>query len=144
MLTGYDDVALPLMIGVGAPYYVHSTFPVHVPSDMKGKKIRASGKMQQALAQAFDSAPIGMPVHGVAEAMSRGILDAALGEWNSIRTLKVDEIAKNHCIIPLGSLSFATIMNKESFARLPKEGQDILMNNREWITDYWSSARMKT
>lgn len=126
MLSGYDNIH-PLMLGAAQPYAVHSTFPVKVPGDMKDKKIRAVGKMQYYFADAYGAIPVGrIPVPQIAEAMSRGVIQATLNEWNGIRTFRIDDVAYYHCMVPLGTITFLVAMNKEKYESLSPEAKAVL------------------
>jgi TRAP-type C4-dicarboxylate transport system substrate-binding protein len=137
MLRNYDTI-VPLMLSAGQQYAIHSTFPVRTPGDLKGKKMRASGKLQNLMAQEFGAAPIGMPVTKIAESMSRGVIQATTNEWNGTRTFKIQDVARHHCMVPLGTASFLCAMNKDSFNKLPKKAQDIFMNNQEYTVRLWA------
>ena len=138
LLKNYD-IIVPLMLAAGQQYAIHSTFPIKVPQDLAGKKMRATGKMQHYMAEEFGAAPVGMPVTQVAESMSRGLIQATMNEWNAVRTFKIDDIAKYHCMLPLGTVTFLLAMNKETFNNLPKKAQDIFMNNREYTVRLWAN-----
>jgi len=134
------DLIVPLMVSAGQQYAIHSTFPVRVPSDMKGKKIRATGKMQHLIAKALGAAPIGMPVTKIAESMSRGLIQATTNEWNAVRTFKIGGIAKYHCMLPLGTVTFLQAMNKAKFDSLPQKAKDIFINHRDYSVRLWANA----
>ena len=137
LLKNYD-VIVPLMLSAGQQYAIHSTFPVKRPGDLKGKKMRATGKMQHYMAQAFGAAPVGMPVTKIAESMSRGLIQATTNEWNAARTFKIEDVARYHCMLPLGTVTFLLAMNKQKFESLPKKAQDIFMKNQEYTTRLWA------
>jgi TRAP-type C4-dicarboxylate transport system substrate-binding protein len=137
LLKNYD-IIVPLMLSAGKQYGLHSTFPIKVPGDLKGKKIRATGKMQHYMAQALGAAPVGMPVTQIAESMSRGLIQATTNEWNAVRTFKIQDVATYHCVLPLGTVTFLLAMNKDKFNSLPKAAQDIFMNNREYTARLWA------
>ena len=137
LLKGYNLV-VPLMITAGGQYYIHTSMPVKVPKDLEGKKIRSTGKMQHYLAKAYGAAPIGMPIFKVAESISRGLIQGTTNEWNAVRTFKIDEVARYHTIVPLGTISFTIVMNKEKFNSLPKKAQDILINSRDDLNSTWA------
>ena len=143
MLRGYEDV-VPLMIATGQQYAVHTTYPVKTPADLKGKKIRAAGQIQHFIAQACGAAPIGLPVTKIAESMSRGVIQGTTNEWNAMRTFKIEDVAKYHCMLPMGTSTFALIMNKNSFNNLPKKAQDIFMDNREYTARLWANEMDKS
>lgn len=137
MLKNYDTI-VPLMLATGQQYAIHSTFPIRTPADLKGKKIRAAGQIQHFMAQSFGAAPIGMPVTKIAESMSRGVIQATTNEWNAMRTFKIEDVAKYHCMLPMGSVTFLLAMNKDSFNKLPKKAQDIFMNHQEYTARLWA------
>ena len=138
LLRNYD-IIVPLMVATGQQYAVHSTFPVKVPQDLNGKKMRSTGKMQHYMAKAYGAAPVGMPVTKIAESMSRGLIQATTNEWNAMRTFKIDGVAKYHCMLPLGTVSFMLAMNKEKFNSLPPKAQEIFINKREYTGRLWAS-----
>ncbi len=138
LLRNYD-IVVPLMVAAAQQYAVHSTFPVKVPRDLNGKKIRSTGKMQHYMAQAYGAAPIGMPVTQIAESMSRGLIQATTNEWNAMRTFKIDGVAKYHCMLPLGTVSFLLAMNKDSFNKLSPKAQKIFIDNQEATARLWGS-----
>ena len=143
MLRNYDTI-VPLLVATGQQYAVHSTIPVKVPQDLKGKKIRSTGKMQHFMAEAYGAAPVGMPVTKIAESLSRGLIQATTNEWNGVRTFKIDNVANYHCMVPLGTVTFLVAMNKEKFASLPKKAQDIFIQNREVVTRLWATEMDKS
>jgi TRAP-type C4-dicarboxylate transport system substrate-binding protein len=143
MLRNYDQV-VPLMVSAAQQYAVHSTFPVKLPQDLNGKKMRSTGKMQHFMAKAYGAAPVGMPVTKIAESLSRGLIQATTNEWNGVRTFKIDEVAKYHAMVPLGTVSFLMAMNKQSFNKLPKKAQDVFIRNREWTVRLWADQMDKS
>jgi TRAP-type C4-dicarboxylate transport system substrate-binding protein len=142
-LRGYDDI-VPLMLAAGQQYAVHTTFAVKTPSDLKGKKIRAAGQIQHFIAQSCGAAPIGMPVTKIAESMSRGVIQGTTNEWNGMRTFKIEDVARYHCMLPMGTPTFLLAMNKDSFNKLPKKAQDIFMDHREWTARLWANEMDKS
>lgn len=137
MLKNYD-IIVPLMLSAGQQYAIHSTFPIKRPGDLKGKKIRATGKMQHYMAQELGAAPVGMPVTKIAESMSRGLIEATTNEWNAVRTFKIEDVARYHCMLPLGTVTFLLAMNKQKFESLPQKAQDIFIRNQEYTTRLWA------
>jgi TRAP-type C4-dicarboxylate transport system substrate-binding protein len=143
MLRNYDQF-VPLMISAAQQYGVHSTFPVKTPKDLNGKKLRSTGKMQHFFAKAYGAAPVGMPVTKIAESMSRGLLHATTNEWNAVRTFKIGDVTKYHCMVPLGTVSFLLAMNKQSFNKLPKKAQDVFIRNQEYTSRLWADELDKS
>lgn len=143
MLRGYDDV-VPLMLAAGQQYAIHTTMPVKVPDDLKGKKIRADSQIYHYIFQECGAAPIGMPTTKIAESMSRGVIQGTTSEWNAMRTFKIEDVAKYHCILPMGTPTFGLVMNKDSFNKLPKKARDIFLDNREYTARLWATEMDKS
>ena len=137
VLRNYN-IIVPLMLACGQQYAIHSTFPIKSPADLKGKKMRAAGQLQHYMAQSFGAAPIGMPVTKIAESMSRGVIQATTNEWNAMRTFKIEEVAKYHCMLPMGTQTFLLAMNKGSFDKLPKKAQDLFLDKQEYTARLWA------
>ena len=142
-LRGYDDI-VPLMLAAGQQYAIHTTMAVKTPADLKGKKMRAAGQIQHYIMQECGAAPIGMPVTKIAESMSRGVIQGTTNEWNAMRTFKIEDVARYHCMLPMGTTTFLLAMNKDSFNKLPKKAQDIFMDNREYTARLWGEQMDKS
>src|ERR1700761_7552362 len=94
--------------------------------DMKGLKLRASGRWQAATVTAFGATPVNIPVDEVYQAMDRGVID---GLWSSLvatSQFRVDELAKYFLDAPLNGGGGMLIMKKESFDKLPPDAQAAL------------------
>lgn len=143
LLTNYDSV-VPLLVSTGQQYAIHSTIPVKVPEDLRGKKIRATGEIQLLIARELGAAPVGMPATKIAESMSRNLIQATTNEWNGMRTFKISDVAKYHCMVPMGTITFMTAMNKAAFNKLPKMAQTTLMNYQEYTTRLWANEMDKS
>jgi TRAP-type C4-dicarboxylate transport system substrate-binding protein len=85
-----------------------------------------------------------MPVTKIAESMSRGVIQGTTNEWNGMRTFKIEDVARYHCMLPMGTPTFLMAMNKKSFDKLPKKAQDIFMDNREYTARLWAEQMDKS
>jgi len=122
MLRGYDTI-VPLGVYVLSQYGVHSTVPVKKPSDLKGKKLRAAGRLQQALVEALGAGPVGIPAPKIAETVSRGVVEGVVLEWNGMKTFRIVDLTKYHCMVPFGATIISLIMNKDVFNKLPPQAK---------------------
>jgi len=87
--------------------------------DLKGLKIRATGRWQAATVSAFGATPVSVPVDEVYQSLDRGVID---GVWASLvltREFRVDEIARYFLEAPLNGGSGMLIMKRESYDKLP-------------------------
>ena len=87
--------------------------------DLKGLKIRATGRWQAATVTAFGATPVSIPVDELYQSLDRGVID---GLWASLvltREFRVDEIARYFLEAPLNGGSGMLIMKRETFDKLP-------------------------
>ena len=129
MLRGYDDLVL---IGhhTATQYLIHSNYPIKVPADMKGKKFKATGKLQFDLVKACGGAPIGMSITKVAESINRGVIDGMTGEAASMDMFKCFEVVKYHCMVEFGTSNQMTAMSRKKYDSLPPAARAVLDKNR--------------
>ncbi|MDR3376820.1 MAG: TRAP transporter substrate-binding protein [Ancalomicrobiaceae bacterium] len=64
--------------------------------DWKGLKLRASTRLGAKVVAALGGAPVAMPPSQLTESISKGVVDGAMGAWELVRTLKLDEVTKFH------------------------------------------------
>lgn len=122
MLRGYDTI-VPLGVYVLNQYAIHSTFPVKKPGDLRGKKLRAGGRVQQALTEALGAGPVGIPAPKIAETVSRGVVEGVILEWNGMKTFRILDLTKYHCMVPFGTTIITLDMNKDVFNKLPPQAK---------------------
>jgi TRAP-type C4-dicarboxylate transport system substrate-binding protein len=87
--------------------------------DLKGLKLRATGRWQAATVTAFGATPVSIPVDEVYQSLDRGVID---GLWASLvltREFRVDEIARYFLEAPLNGGAGMLIMRRETFDKLP-------------------------
>jgi TRAP-type C4-dicarboxylate transport system substrate-binding protein len=125
LLSGYEDFYVPLL-STTHPYAIHTKDPVKSMDDIKGLKLRAGGPVASAAIKALGGVPVGMPIPGVAENISKGVLDGTGSEWNVMYSFKIIEVAKNHYMQRLGTVPLSVLMNKTSFEGLTPEAQAII------------------
>jgi TRAP-type C4-dicarboxylate transport system substrate-binding protein len=97
--------------------------------DLKGLKIRATGRWQAATVSAFGATPVSVPVDEVYQSLDRGLID---GLWASLvltREFRVDEIAHYFLEAPLNGGSGILIMKRASYEKLPPEAKAAFEKN---------------
>jgi len=108
------------------PYAIHTKNPVNSMDDIKGLKLRAGGPVAKAAIEALGGVPVGMPIPGVAENISKGVLDGTGSEWNVMYAFKIIEVAKHHYMQRLGTVPLSVLMNKDSYNGLSDEAKAII------------------
>lgn len=126
---GFDDIK-PLCICAASPAVVSTTYPARDLADLKQRKFRAAGPVSLNAIKALGGVPIGgITGPQLAEALSRGLVDGTLNEWNALQTFRALDVTKHHIVAPLGSLSLMVIMNKSKYAGLPPEAKAAIDKN---------------
>ncbi len=111
------------------PPVVSTRFALHVPGDLRGKKIRATSKGHAELLQALGAAPVVLSVGDVYQALQRGTVDGAVGGLQGMVGLKHYEVAKFLMASNgvLGTYIHGYVMNLKRFEALPGPQQAIIM-----------------
>jgi len=110
-------------------YNIHATFPVKIPKDLKGKKIRTAGEIGTAIIKAVGGTPVAIPTPKTAEALSRGVIQATIHEWSALITFRMNEITRYHCMVPFGTYTVMVGMNQKRYDSLPPKAKAALDNN---------------
>jgi TRAP-type C4-dicarboxylate transport system substrate-binding protein len=118
-------------------YYLHSTYPIRVPSDLAGHKFRAVNPFQSDVLKRCKAVAIGMPGPAAAENMSRGVINGAWFDNSSLFVFRVSDVAKHHLLLPFGNTSLAVVMNKQKFESLPPEAKAAINKHGEDIVEMW-------
>lgn len=124
-LRGYEDFEV-LGMFTTAPYSIHGTFPIETMADLKGKKIRIAGKLEQQCVEAIGAVPVGMPISKIPESLSRGVIDATPMHYAALHAFGVAGATDHHYHNVLGSLPFGFIMTREAFDALPEDVQAVM------------------
>jgi TRAP-type C4-dicarboxylate transport system substrate-binding protein len=100
-------------------------------ADWKGLKLRASTRLGTKTVEALGGTPVGMPPSQLTEAISKGIVDGAMGAWELVVPLKLDEVTKFHTQPQKGkpypsATVLMVLMNKQKFDSLPPDLKAII------------------
>ena len=115
--------------------YVHTaTKPIKTLDDFKGLKMRAPTRQTNKLLAKLGATPVGMPVTGVADALSKGTIDGFALPWEVIPAFKLHEMAKFHtetdpALPALSSAGFIFAMNQAKYDSLPADLKKVIDNN---------------
>jgi len=114
---------------------LHSTSKeVKTLDDLKGMKIRAATRINSRMLTALGATPVQMPLPQVPEALSKGVIDAAMVPWEGVPAIKLQEIAKYHLDAPQGgqriaNTIFAFTMNQAKYDSLPSDLKKVIDAN---------------
>ena len=124
-IAGFDKVKLLGTYGTDV-YFINTKSPVGSFYKLKGLKIRTAGPVLSATVKALGGIPVGLPVTRTAEALSRGVVDGALGGFVAMRDFGMTNILKYHYVAPLGLVPLASIMNKKTWDAMSRRVRDVI------------------
>lgn len=120
------------------PNIFGSTKPIKTLEDLKGKKIRALGLLNEVFSK-LGATPVAIPAPEIYEALSRGVIEGYTGfPLNAVKGFKLQEVAKYYIDFGYGNyLVQEIIFNKDKFNSLPPDIQKIIEGvNKETIDIY--------
>ncbi|MFP4085256.1 MAG: TRAP transporter substrate-binding protein [Desulfobacteraceae bacterium] len=106
-------------------------FPCHEPSDLKGKKIRATGMMAKAL-KLWGGVPVKTEPSEIYVALQRGTIEGVLYPAYSGITYNLFEVAKYAAWPGLSApLQISMITNMDAYQKLPEAYKELLNEEAE-------------
>jgi TRAP-type C4-dicarboxylate transport system substrate-binding protein len=109
---------------------------------MKGLKLRAPTRQVTKLLASLGATPVGMPLPGIPDALSKGTINGAVIPWEVVPSVKVHELTKYHAEFdPAGgalyTTNFVMAMNKAKYNSLPADLKKVIDNNSGLATSGW-------
>lgn len=105
--------------------------PIRLPEDVKGRKVRASGKYMELAMKNIGASPVSMPSSEVYNAMQLGLLSGMWTSSSSFGAFRLYEVAKSYMSPQDYSLYFTIepiAISMKTWRRLTPEQQKILMD----------------
>ncbi len=115
--------------------YLHTaTKAVRTLDDFRGMKLRAPTRQTNRLLARLGATPVGMPVTGVAEAVSKGTIDGFALPWEVLPAFKLHELVKFHTQTDptrpaLYTAGFIFAMNQARYDSLPADLKKVIDAN---------------
>jgi TRAP-type transport system periplasmic protein len=119
----FKDVQV-LALQVHGPGVIHTADkPVKSVADLKGVKMRAPTRIVTKLMASLGATPVGMPLPGIPDALSKGTIQGCVIPWEVVPSVKVQELTKFHAEFdPAGgalyTTTFVMAMNKAKYNSL--------------------------
>jgi TRAP-type transport system periplasmic protein len=132
-----------LALHVHGPGLFHSTSkPIKSVADLKGMKVRGPTRQVTKLLGAVGATPVGMPLPGIPDALSKGTIDACVIPWEIVPSVKVHELAKHHAEFDasgpaLYTTAFVMSMNKAKYDGLAPDLKKVIDANSGQATSAW-------
>jgi TRAP-type transport system periplasmic protein len=138
----FKDVQV-LALQVHGPGVIHTVNKlIDTVDDVKGLKMRAPTRQVTKLLASLGATPVGMPLPGIPDALSKGTIQGAVIPWEVVPSVKVHELTKFHAEFdPAGgalyTTTFVMAMNKAKYNSLPADLKKVIDNNSGMATSAW-------
>jgi TRAP-type C4-dicarboxylate transport system substrate-binding protein len=132
-----------LALQVHGPGLIHTVDkPIKSTADLKGMKVRGPTRQVTKLLASVGATPVGMPLPGIPDALSKGTIQGAVIPWEVVPSVKVHELTKFHSEFPstgpaLYTTTFVMAMNKAKYDSLPADLKRVIDANSGMATSAW-------
>ncbi len=142
----FKDVKI-LAVHTHGPGLIHAKGNgVRKLEDLKGMKVRAPTRMVNRLLDTLGATPVGMPVPQMPDALSKGVIDAAVVPWEVTTPLRVAELVNTHTAFSGNRSLYVTVfiyaMNKAKYDSLPPDLKKVIDDNSGPATSKWAGRVM--
>ncbi len=115
---------------------------VKTAADLRGLKMRGPTRQSTKLLASLGATPVGMPLPGIPDALSKGTIVGCAIPWEVVPSVKVHELTKFHSEFPsnapaLYTTTFVMAMNKARYEGLAPDLKKIIDNNSGMATSAW-------
>ncbi|MEM9797679.1 MAG: TRAP transporter substrate-binding protein [Pseudomonadota bacterium] len=115
---------------VHGPGVIHANAPVRTTDDLGGLKLRAPTRVVNDMVSELGATAVGMPLPGVPEALSKGVIDGTVIPWEVTPALRLSELVNHATEFPgeeaLYTATFVMAMNKAAYEGMPEDLRAIL------------------
>ena len=101
---------------------------VQCPEDMKGLKIRVSGKIQAKIVQSLGAIPVTLPSAELPQALQRGVIDGAIINPWTAQGRGVEEYCKYLLVHPICGISNSLFVLQDRWEKWPEEVRKLLLD----------------
>ena len=130
----------PLMFTTSATTIIHTTAkPVRKLEDMKGLKIRATGRLAD-LTQALGATPVPIGMPDMYESLRKGVVDGTMSNMETLKGWKTGEVIKYATTSwKVGSCdTFYVVMSKNKWNSLPADVQKVITSVTNEYKEKWA------
>jgi len=128
LLTGFDEVKL-IGLWTAEPSNLFTRNGIRKYSEISGLKIRSVGRLEGDFLQMLGAVPEAMHPSDAVEALRRGTMDAVIQGWIALNTFQTYRETDYVITAPLGTVSFAILMNRSVWDSLSPSLQKIIEEN---------------
>jgi TRAP-type C4-dicarboxylate transport system substrate-binding protein len=108
--------------------------PVTSLANFSGVRLRAPSRVTSKLVTALGGTPVAIPAGQVTESVAKGVVDGALGPWDLLAAVKLDEVTRFHVEPPAGepalsAVALVVLMNKQKYEKLSADLKAVIDRN---------------
>ncbi|MFO1282821.1 MAG: TRAP transporter substrate-binding protein [Burkholderiales bacterium] len=124
-----------IALNVNGPCNVYTTKqPIRTQADFKGLKVRAPNRQTSSMLSMLGATPVGMPLPGIPEGLSKGVIDGAIVPYEIAPSIKLDELTKfvaetDRSQPAMCATVFATAMNLAKYQAMPADLRAVIDRN---------------
>jgi len=132
-----------IALHVHGPGFFHSRGKeINSVADLRGMKVRGPTRQITRLLGNLGATPVGMPLPQIPDALSKGVIDAAVVPWEVTTAVKIDELARSHSEFDpaaggLYTTAFVLAMNRAKYDALPADLKKVIDSNSGLETSGW-------
>ncbi|MEO0357693.1 MAG: TRAP transporter substrate-binding protein [Pseudomonadota bacterium] len=127
--TDYEETHI-LAGWVHGPGVIHSKDPIQSVDDLAGKEMRGPTRLATEMLGELGATPVGMPLPGIPENLSKGVIRGAVVPWEIVPAIKLQELVGHHTEIAgdraLYTATFILAMNLDAYDDMPDDLRAIL------------------
>jgi TRAP-type C4-dicarboxylate transport system substrate-binding protein len=121
---------------VGSPqFHLFTKAPIITLGEMKGKKVRSGGGINQRIFQALGASTVNMSSRDFQQGLQRGLIDAVFTSNSAGMIFKLTGVAKHHTEVAINHVQLDWCMNKKSFDKLPPD--------LKRVVNHWARAKFQ-
>jgi len=125
MRAEVKDVHL-LHLWTTLPYELHTVKkPIYKLEDIKGMKLATQPGAITVL-KALGAVPVPMPGPSIYQTVEKGVADGSALAWGAYKAYRLVEVTNYHTNVHLAALPYCTIVNKNTWNKLPKDLQKVI------------------
>lgn len=115
---------------------------IKTAADLRGLKLRGPSRQVTRMLGYLGATPVGMPLPGIPDALSKGTIDGCVLPWEVVPSVKVQELTHFHSEFEpaagaLYTATFVTAMNKKKYESLPPDLRKVIDANSGLETSGW-------
>jgi len=128
LFSGFEDSHL-VGFFAGEPASIFSADPITKLEDLKNKKVRSVGATQARWLEMIGAVPESAGSTEMNDKLNRGTMSAAIQGWSGMKTFKTFPLVTHTVDVPVGTLGFMLLMNKQTWEGLSPAEQKALQDN---------------